>query len=751
MTVVRTFPVVLLLAGVATAQVPPPAEAPEPLTAARIRAAIDNAVVFLRGLQARDGSIEVGGRNGGCTALAALAMLAAGADPAGDDQLRKALDWLAGIDPDDTYVRGIRANVWEYALRKVPYDTKIRELLKKDYEWLMDAMNDTAWRYNKGSRDWDNSCSQYAVLGIWAAARAGFEPPEAFWQKVSRHFLKVQGDDGGWSYTTGRSTPNMTTAGLASMFLVFDACHGKSFYSAETPRTFTEGDAAEVLASIERGMAWLGKARGRKNDGYYLYGIERTGVASGRRYFGGEDWFRTGAEVVLASQRRNGSIPIGSWGGPAINTAWCTLFLVYGGAPVAFSKLQYGDGPDWNLNPRDLANVAKQLWSAYERPLNWEVVSIDTAARDLDAPILFLSGAKAATFTEEQVLMLREYLLRGGTIFAEPTDRSEAFADSMHELLRLMFASDEYPKPGLTPLPANHGVYTVLKQDWKQRPRLLGMSDGSRTFFFLSQGYLSADWQMNRTDSDAFKLATNLLFYVTDRGELEGKFATALPDTPPAAPRDAVVTVARVKHVSARHRAGDWNAAPLAWQAFAPYATHVTGCRLAERRPVSLGDDDLADIQVLHITGREGLHLTARQRAALKRFVDGGGFVLVDAYAGSQPFAKAAREQLEALFGELKPLAADHVLAAGRFEGGEDLSRAVRFTLPARRLLRARGEKPEGQKLRVATIDGRPAVLFSEFDLSAAMAGVANYGAVGYRPRSARKIAGNILAYAMVD
>ena len=33
------------------------------------------------------------------------------------------------------------------------------------------------------------------------------------------------------------------------------------------------------------------------------------------------------------------------------------------------NKLEYGGGSDWNLNPRDLANLSKHMWSAYERPL----------------------------------------------------------------------------------------------------------------------------------------------------------------------------------------------------------------------------------------------------------------------------------------------------------------------------------------------------------------------------------------------
>jgi len=719
-----------------------------PMTAEKIRTAIDDAVIFLRRRIGADGSIRL---NDGETALAALSILAAGGNPAGDSQLQQMLDWLAGRKPNNTYIRGIRANVWEYALRKTPHAKKCRAALKEDFDWLMKAMNAEGWRYAMGARDWDNSCSQYGVLGIWAAARAGLDPGDKFWETCSRHFRKTQRPDGGWSYMRGGSTPNMATAGLASMFLVFDMFHGKSFYSAANPRTFTEGDAAAVIRSIERGMKWLGGARGNKADGYYLYGIERTGVASGRKYIGGEDWFRDGALTVLRSQRPDGSIPLGRWGGSLVNTCFCTLFLVYGGAPVAFNKLQYGDGQGWNLNPRDLANLTKHLWGAYERPLNWHSVSIDADAAQFEAPILVITGSRAAEFSESEFLKLREYVQRGGTILAEPSDHSEPFALSMAELLRQMFPPNAYPHCRLEPLEGDHGIYTALKQDWRKLPRLKGASDGSRTFFFLSEEYVSADWQRDRTDSDAFRLAMNLLFYATDMSALSGKFASILPDTPPAEHREAAASVARVRYAAANGRPRAWDAAAMSWRQFAPYARHVTGCELTEAAPISLAGGDLTGVRLLHLTGREDFRLTPPEREALKDYAESGGTVLADAYAGSPAFAAAARRELEAIFGPLVPLSDDDHLAAGRFVGGADLTRNIRFKLPVRRLLRLRGLSARGQKLLVARVRRRPAVVFSEFDLSAAMAGIENYQALGYKPGSARRIVGNVLAYVMAD
>jgi hypothetical protein len=725
-----------------------------PVTAAKIRTAIDDAVFYLRGLQQADGSIgDFGAPMEGSTALAALTMLAAGADPAADDGLRKALDYLAKQDPNNTYIRGIRANVWEYALRKLPDDPQFKKMLKVDYEWLLAAMGDKeGWRYVKESTDWDNSCTQYGVLGVWAAARAGFDPGEKFWTTLSKHFRSCQRPDGGWDYIGGgASSPNMATAGLASMFLVFDMHHGKTPYSKASPRTFTTGDAAEVLKSIDRGMEWLGKAPGAKEDGYYLYGIERTGVASGRKLIGGEDWFARGALAILQAQQRNGSIPLGAWGGQAVSTCFCTLFLVYGGAPVAVNKLQFGKGQDWNLNPRDLANVSKALWAAYERPINWQIVSIDAKAGEIEAPILFLSGSKKWDYTEKEMLKLREYIERGGTTLAEPSDHSADFAASMEQLLKDLYPPKSYPDVHLEALAADHPVYTVIKHDWKKRPKLRGASNGSRTFFLISDEYMSGDWQANREESDAFQLVMNLLFYATDVGELEGKFSTILPATPAAKARKGSLTVARLHHGGTEAHPQDWEAAARCWQMLQPLAKHVTGCEFKEAKPVVLGKDSLENVRLLHVTGRTAVSFTEAEREALKKFVQGGGTVLADPHAGSPEFARAVRKELEDLFGPLKPLSTDRNLAEGRFEGGVDLTTGVGFTLPARKLLRGRGEKPEGEKLLVALVKGRPAVIFSEFDLVAVGAGIANYHALAYKPESARKILGNLVTYLTLD
>ncbi len=709
------------------------------LTAAAVRDAVEDATLFLRAQQTPDGGIGEGSYYaGGATALSTLALLAAGADPASDDPVQRALEWLLKLETDNVYVLGIRANVWEYALRKAPYEGRYRDALKHDFEALLVGVNEVAWRYTTSSRDWDNSCSQYGVLGIWAAERAGFRAGDAFWEKMSRHFREVQNPDGGWGYVQGSgSSANMATAGLASMFLVFDNHYGrKGYYRADAPRTFDRGPAAEVLDSIERGMQWLGKTERNSRSSYYLYGIERAGVASGRKYIGGVDWFAEGAAVALAAQDASGAISMDY--GPVISTALSTLFLVYGGAPVAVNKLQYGESTAWNLNPRDASNLARHLLQAYERPLGWHIVGIDDPVEEFEAPILFVSGDAAPSLDDDQVAKLRAYVQRGGTILAEPADHAPAFAQGMETILMRMFPGSE-----LAPLGAEHGIYTVVRDvpwtvDDTKRPRLRGASDGARTFFVLSDGYLGKAWQTNDLEDPAFALGMNLLFYATDLGALEGRFATPVPGGEPAATRPKV-TVARVRH------GGDWDAAAATWGRAAEYVKQVVGAPVVEVAPVDLVGAPRADL--LHLSGRGALALTPGEEDALRAYVERGGTLLVDAWAGSPEFARTAREAVVRVFGELHPLDADDPLATGRFDGGEDLTRGVRFKLQARKALRRGGRSTTAHHLEVARAGGRVAVVFSAFDLSAALGGVEAYRAQGYEPDSARRVVANLVGY----
>lgn len=734
-------------------QPPVRARARGPLTARAIEQSIDDALLFLRNQQLPDGRIGPGYMAGGSTALAALAMLAAGASPSSDQSLNRALDFLENLETDNTYVRGIRANVWEYALRKAPHVERYRRLLKADFDWLLkiEPEGGPGWRYNSRSTDWDNSCTQYGVLGIWAGERAGFKAPDAFWARMSTHFQTHQNPDGGWGYVKGSSSsPNMATAGLASLFLVFDKHHAKHPFKRGQPNPYLKGEPAKVLAAIERGMGFLGDSQGNKADSYYMYGIERAAVAGGRRLIGGEDWFKNGAAVALSRQEPSGQFNLRR--GPAVGTALATLFLVYGGAPVAFNKLQYGEGQGWNLNPRDLANLSRRLWGAYERPLNWQTVHIDDPAAQFEAPILFISGEAAPDFDEGDVETLRTYIRRGGTILAEPSDHAPAFEAAMVALAERLFPAETHPNARLRVLPDDHGIYTVLPwKAGKQRPRLRAVSDGSRAVFLLSDGYLAADWQTDAADAPAFDLAMNLLFYTTDRGRLEGRFATFVPQPlakPASSPGPSLIPATPLKVARLMYGlGGGWDVARASWPAFLPYARARIGQPIEQAPAILPGAAIPEDVQVLHLTGVEAVQIEAESWAPVDAFLERGGILLVDSWSGSTAFADSIRLFLSGRTAGFEPLDLDAPLAAGRFEGGTDLSEGIRLKLGARRARRALGLSVKGPQIEVASV-GAGLVVLSGLDLSAAMAGIEIFESKGYKPGSARRIVTNVLGLA---
>src|SRR5690606_8028793 len=59
--------------------------------------------------------------------------------------------------------------------------------------------------------------------------------------------------------------------------------------------------------SLERGLQWMqhrftpadNPGQSSRHFYYYLYGVERVGLASGYKYFGDRDWFRQGAAELL--------------------------------------------------------------------------------------------------------------------------------------------------------------------------------------------------------------------------------------------------------------------------------------------------------------------------------------------------------------------------------------------------------------------------------------------------------------------
>ncbi len=225
------------------------------------------------------------------------------------------------------------------------------------------------WRYAR-SADYDNSNTQYALLGLYAAHLLGAAIPPTAWSSSARHWLAdVQdpgedpivlstpthaelearekeaallrhggyGTDGStrdrgprvaplaWGYVERADlSGSMTAAAVASLEIAESGTGRRRGF----PGTF----GVDVDRARRGGLAWLathftvranpGGPHSLCSRGYYLFGVERALEIRRIARLQGRDWYFEGAVWLLETQEDDGS-----WRGGYDDTAFGLLFL----------------------------------------------------------------------------------------------------------------------------------------------------------------------------------------------------------------------------------------------------------------------------------------------------------------------------------------------------------------------------------------------------------------------------------------
>jgi len=123
-----------------------------------------------------------------------------------------------------TYAHSLRAAA--LAVYDRPEDRKV---LEADVKWLVMGQKEGSYTYQSLlDLPWDNSNSQYGLLGVWAGAEVGVEVPIKYWEAVDRHWKTCQKSDGQWPYSnyTPQTTLAMTCGGLSSLMVTYDYLRG---------------------------------------------------------------------------------------------------------------------------------------------------------------------------------------------------------------------------------------------------------------------------------------------------------------------------------------------------------------------------------------------------------------------------------------------------------------------------------------------------------------------------------------------
>ncbi len=399
---------------------------------------------------------------GGHTAMAMWALACSDMDPK-DARWKKAIDaYLHSTPPPGTYSLSFRLNTFSHLARwgHGPIVNDYKKIIGIDLPYIMKGMDrDGLYNYTcfpgPGLQPWqkptdfkpnpnagwgfDNSNTQFGVFGMWAAEDAlPLENSNPYWALVDKHWQETQNKEGGWSYAreSEGATMNMTDAGMNSLYLVVDKYWSRQVGANGYVRLrgFTYNEAAQAgmartFAAINRGWAWLDKHRGEapQNGMYHEYGLQRLGLASGRKYIAGDDWL----EHVVRASWHDGNSNYQPGPGVLEDCCWRVMCLAFGRAPVLFNKLEHGDEQDWNYYFRDVAFLTDWISHETERRYNWQIVNLKGTMEDLqDAPVLLISGYKKLILTEDEQAKLKKYLDMGGTVMIHPHNNSKLFKDT---------------------------------------------------------------------------------------------------------------------------------------------------------------------------------------------------------------------------------------------------------------------------------------------------------------------------------
>ena len=672
---------------------------------------------------------------GGYSAMPMYALLAAG-EKYNEPRMKRALDWLARIDTKGTYTLGVRMQIWAYLPEAIG-----RPLMIKDTDRLVKSINQPApgkgftakTTYTHGTYTYisdgkpkgggDHSNTQFGQYGVWAAARCNIEVPSKYWELVYKHWMMTQNPDGGWAYGIGpavKGKHTMTAAGLASLFVASDNLFSERY---------VECGQNPADPAIERALGWFDRNFGRNWGYYYLYGVERLGLASGHKYFGEKDWYKLGATRLINTQKANGA-----WGG-IVDSSFALLFLARGRAPVMVNRLKYKG--TWNNRPRALSNLTGWVSRKFEHEVNWQIINLKVPVEEWhDASILLISGSTKPAFSPAELDKLRTFVWQGGMIFsiAEGHSRGGGFHKGMCGEGGVY--SKLFPNYELKQIAQDHDIFGAPFKI-NRRMKLRAVSNGIRLLALHTTEDLPLPWQTNSyvTSPLQFQLAVNIAFFVNDRKLGRPRGTSHWPAKKPFVPLRAV-RVTRVKH------SGNWDPEPLAWERFKLLMGQKWHTNVILGGPVTLKELDAKQWPVAAMTATGALTLSKGERAALKAYVQGGGTVVMDAAGGSRAFASSAVELLEELFG------ADSLSRVPNLAKVYDLPGMRIESVNYRRAARDRTGGSRRPRLWGVELGGRTAVFLSKEGLTGAMVGYPSSTAVGYQPDSAVELMRNILLYA---
>jgi hypothetical protein len=739
----------------------------------KVRKAIERGVKYLKSQQ-RDGNWEgvvlnvLADMEGGVTALATLALLTSGVPP-DDPAVAKALDYLRSLPPRKTYVVGLQTMVFAEARQKrdLPLIQRNADwLIRQGVGWQIDERGRVVggqlrgWSYPAGPSNMaDNSNTQYALLGLYAAKQAGATIDPTVWREIRAFYTrtqKVEGPmSGSWSYATlaniGGMQPSlsMTVAGVCGLYIAsMGLDESEQQLDPQTGVAANCGVYSENQA-LTRGLNWVASHfnfDSPKSSFYNVYGIERLGRLSGERFIGRHDWYREGCQWLITRQEPSGAI-VGKGGidaAPIISTSFALLFLAKGRTPVLISKWAWGDFQfrngmlielslgdsgqvNWNRKHNDVRNIvefcSRELFEGV--PLSWQVYDARRLSFDndfapggrsskekileevgvlLQSPVLYINGhgrivGGRGSLSAAQKEILKTYIEEGGFILAEACCGDPEFAASFKELMQELFPENTFRR-----LPPEHAIWSILPGITPlDFPDLEVLERGCRTVCVFSPKPLAGYWEEakympkdSRRPSQRGEKAFCLARNIV-------AYATGLELPKPKLTRTQVVAkgaetgVTRSHFRAAQLDVGD-RPAPDALKNLMAFLRDQARLDVAQTSVVlPPGDEQLFLFKFMYLHGRKPLQLSDVEIETLQANLNSGGLLFVDAACNGMEAWKAFDRSFRDLCRRLYPNQQLVIIESQLPDGREEpLFRLAREAGIDLRTVRCRREKADG-------------------------------------------------------
>lgn len=731
----------------------------------------------------------------GETCLATLALIYSGVETDAPE-IQRAVSYLRNCQiPTMTYEASLMLMVLA-AVKDRKDRVRMRQLVAdlESSQVRNGEMKGTWTYYTSGgllNNSGDHSNAQFAVLGLYEAAHVGIPVSRETWQAAHDHWERAQSGDGGWGYTPGAaSSGSMTAAGLSVMVMStamlqradkLDANGNPLKLNSETKQYEPACCAQpEPNDAIEKGVRWMANhfAVSRNPGGggwlyYYLYGLERAGRLSGRRFFGERDWYREGARYLIRGQaKRTGFWNVGAnEQNDVVRSSFAMLFLSKGLAPVLINKLRYdaADGDSWNWQPNDIRNLTDRITGSEGWPklMTWQVLDFVRDPKSLElsdlnqSPILYLTGPSRPAFSEQQIDLIREYVNLGGFILAVNNCGSAEFKAGIDELIDRLYPNGETSLQQLQP---DHPVFRAEYLLNGDAIELWGAEFGCRTAIMYAPDDLACLWNRWSRQPDEIKndgqkelraqyrgrveralnIGTNIVTYATGREPINKlkRAELAAQDEKGFTMRRGLMQIARLRHT------GGWDTARKSARNLTLALNQTVGLTAStEPAAVNPTAENLYDYSMLVMHGRQRFTMTPEERDHIKSYLDRGRVLFADACCGAAQFDRAFRALCQQLYPshQLERIPPDDEL----FHIGHSLDVVRRRRSRANANNGINGNIEAGPPfLEGIKVNGRYVIIYSKYDISCALERQASVACSGYVPDDAVRLAVNVVLYA---